>query len=64
MANSGDKSTRTFSSQVVDGMRVRTKTEPVIEGIRKEENNQNYYLYFEYLYNEVKKREQKLQSKA
>jgi hypothetical protein len=38
---------------------------PVIEGIRKEEQNQSYYEYFEYLYNEMKKREQELQqSKA
>ena len=35
------------------------KMKPVIEGIRKEENNQGYYEYFEYLYNEVKKREQR-----
>jgi hypothetical protein len=35
------------------------KMKPVIEGIRKEENNQSYYEYFEYLYNEVKKRERK-----
>jgi hypothetical protein len=40
------------------------KMKPVIEGVRKEENSQSYYEYFEYLYNEVKKREQKLQSKA
>jgi hypothetical protein len=39
------------------------KMKPVIAGIRKEENNQNYYEYFEYLYNEAKKRE-KLQSKT
>jgi hypothetical protein len=41
------------------------KMKPVIEGIRKEEHNQHYYEYFEYLYNEMKKREQKLkQSKG
>ena len=41
------------------------KMKPVIEGIRKEEQNQSYYEWFEYLYNEIKKREQKLQqSKA
>ena len=36
------------------------KMKPVIEGVRQEENNQNYYAYFEYLYNEMKKREQKV----
>jgi hypothetical protein len=35
------------------------KMKPVIEGVRREENNQNYYEYFEYLYNEMKKREQR-----
>jgi hypothetical protein len=34
------------------------KMKPLIEGIRKEERNQNYYAYFEYLYNEMKKIEQ------
>jgi hypothetical protein len=34
------------------------KMKPVIEGIRKEENNQNYYACFEYLYDEMKKIEQ------
>ena len=33
------------------------KMKPVIEGIRKEEHNQSYYEHFEYLYNEMKKRE-------
>ena len=32
------------------------KMKPVIEGIRKEENNQNYYANFEYLYDELKKK--------
>jgi hypothetical protein len=34
------------------------KMKPVIKGIRKEENNPGYYAYFEYLYDEMKKREQ------
>ena len=34
------------------------KMKPVIEGVRREEHNPNYYMFFEYLYNEVKKREQ------
>jgi hypothetical protein len=34
------------------------KMRPVIEGVRKEEHNPNYYAHFEYLYNEMKKREQ------
>ena len=38
------------------------KMKPVIEGVRREENNQNYYVYFEYLYNEVMKREQKVEA--
>jgi hypothetical protein len=33
------------------------KMKPVIMGIRKEESNQSYYANFEYLYNEIKKRE-------
>jgi hypothetical protein len=36
------------------------KMKPVIEGIRKEEHKQSYYEWFEYLYDEMKKREQKL----
>jgi len=40
------------------------KMKPVIEGIRKEEHNQNYYECFEYLYNEVKKREQRQLERA
>ena len=41
------------------------KVKPIVEGVRRETNDQNWYEEFEYLYNEVKKREQKLQqSKA
>lgn len=40
------------------------KVRPVIEGVRKESNDPSWYYEFEYLYNEMKKREQKLQSKA
>jgi hypothetical protein len=36
------------------------KMRPIIEGIRKEEHNQGYYEWFENLYRELKKREQKL----
>ncbi len=38
------------------------KMKPVIEGVRREEHSDRYYENFEYLYNEMKKREQKLQS--
>ena len=52
-------------SQLITVTNFWEKMKPVIEGIRKEEQNQSYYEYFEYLYNEMKKREQKLQqSKA
>lgn len=37
------------------------KMKPLVEGFRKESNNPRMYEWFEYLYNEVKKREQKLQ---
>jgi len=40
------------------------KVKPIIEGARKQQNMPTYFGDFEYLYNEVKKREQKLQSKA
>ena len=41
------------------------KVKPIVEGRRKEFNIPAYWEYFEYLYNEMKKREQKLkQSKA
>ena len=41
------------------------KAEPIIQGLRKESNQPEMGKWFEYLYNEVKKREQKLQqSKA
>jgi hypothetical protein len=35
------------------------KMRPIVEGIRKEEHNQGYFEWFEYLYNELKKREQR-----
>ncbi len=35
------------------------KMKPIIAGVRKEENNQGYYANFEYLYIEMKKRENK-----
>jgi hypothetical protein len=37
------------------------KLKPLVEEMRKEGNHPEYYHWFEYLYNEVKKREQKLQ---
>lgn len=40
------------------------KMKPIVEGIRKEYHGPQYYEWFEYLYNEMKKREKKLQSTA
>jgi hypothetical protein len=41
------------------------KTKPLVEGMRKEHHDPGFFEWFEYLYNEMKKREQKLQqSKA
>lgn len=37
------------------------KMKPLIEGVRREEHKRGYYENFEYLYNEMKKREQQLQ---
>ena len=37
------------------------KVKPIVEGIRKTRNMPSYYEWFEYLYNEMKKREQRLQ---
>jgi hypothetical protein len=37
------------------------KAEPIIQGLRKESNQPEAGKWFEYLYNEMKKREQKLQ---
>jgi hypothetical protein len=37
------------------------KVRPIVEGRRKEWNTPQYWEWFEYLYNEMKKREQKLQ---
>jgi len=37
------------------------KLKPIVEGFRKEAGGGQYYFWFEYLYNEMKKREQKLQ---
>ena len=34
------------------------KVKPIVEGVRKESNDPSWYEEFEYLYNEVKKREQ------
>jgi len=40
------------------------KMKPLVEGIRKEYHSFKYYEWFEYLYSEMKKREQKPQSQA
>ena len=41
------------------------KVKPLVEGVRKQWGTPDVYSFFEYLYNEMKKREQKLeQSKA
>jgi hypothetical protein len=45
----------TLVSQLMTVTDFWEKMKPLIEGIRKEEHNQNYYSYFEYLYNEMKK---------
>jgi hypothetical protein len=37
------------------------KVRPIVEGIRKEQNLPQYWEWFEYLYNEMKKRERKLE---
>ena len=37
------------------------KWKPVVEGLRRQTNSPQHYEWFEYLYNEVKKRQQKLQ---
>jgi hypothetical protein len=37
------------------------KTKPLVEGMRKEYHDPGFFEWFEYLYNEMKKREQKLQ---
>ncbi len=37
------------------------KVKPIVEGVRKQSNDASWYREFEYLYNEMKKREQKLQ---
>jgi hypothetical protein len=37
------------------------KFKPLVEGGRKRTNSPHYFEWFEYLYNETKKREQKLQ---
>jgi len=40
------------------------KTKPIVEGMRKEYHDPGFFEWFEYLYNEMKKREQKLQQKG
>jgi len=40
------------------------KTKPLVEGMRKEYHDPGFFEWFEYLYNEMKKREQTLQSKT
>ena len=37
------------------------KCKPLVEGVRRQTNNQQLLEWFEYLYNEMQKREQKLQ---
>ena len=38
------------------------KVRPIVEGVRKETNDPGWYEEFEYLYNELQKREQKLKA--
>jgi hypothetical protein len=45
-------------------IRTWERVKPIVEGFRKKTNDPRDYEWFEYLYNEVKKREQKLQSKT
>jgi hypothetical protein len=40
------------------------KWKPLVEGTRKQFNNPQLLVWFEYLYNEAKKREQTLQKKG
>jgi hypothetical protein len=40
------------------------KVKPIVEGVRKETNDQGWYEEFEYLYNENRKRGQELQQKG
>jgi hypothetical protein len=40
------------------------KMKPLAEGMRKEYHNPGFFEWFEYLYNEMKKREQKLQQSS
>ena len=40
------------------------KLKPLVEGMRKQTNVPGYFEWFEYLYNEIKKRQQKLQQKG
>jgi Domain of unknown function (DUF4760) len=35
------------------------KVKPIVEGVRKQSNDTSWYKEFEYLYNEIKKREQR-----
>ena len=37
------------------------KIKPIVKGIRKQLNKPKFYSWFEYLYNEMQKREQRLQ---
>ena len=40
------------------------KVKPIVEGVRKQFHDESMYKEFEYLYDEMKKREQKLQPKT
>ncbi len=40
------------------------KMKPLVEGVRKEYHDPTVFEWFEYLYNEIEKREQKLQPKS
>jgi hypothetical protein len=39
--------------------RVWEKMKPIVNGVREEYHHQQYYEWFEYLYNEMKQREQR-----
>jgi hypothetical protein len=51
-------------SQLFPADTVWEKIKPIVEGMRKEYHDPSFLEWFEYLYNEMKKREQKLQSRA
>jgi hypothetical protein len=50
--------------EMFEGIRLWERVRPLVEGIRKHDNTPHLWEHFEYYYNEMKKREQRLEQRG